>query len=80
MASLWTNIANHHLERTFSFPDWNSALAFVIRVGVVAEKLQHHPDVELSWGKVVLKLRTHDADGISELDHELAGQIDALAP
>lgn len=80
MASLWANIANHHLERTFSFPDWNSALAFVIRVGVVAEKLQHHPDVELSWGKVVVKLRTHDVDGISELDHELAGQIDALAP
>lgn len=77
-ASNWQNVDGHHLEKIFHFPDWKTALAFVNHVSEVAEELQHHPDVELSWGKVVLKLRTHDTNGIGDKDRELADRIDAL--
>ena len=67
-----------HLERTFKFPDWLQALAFVNRVSPLAEQAQHHPDVELGWGKVTIKLRTHDAKAVTQKDRDLAAQIDAL--
>jgi 4a-hydroxytetrahydrobiopterin dehydratase len=73
----WTN-TGHHLERTFTFKNWLDALAFVNRVSPVAEELEHHPDVELGWGKVVIKLRTHDANAVTDKDHALAKRIDAL--
>jgi 4a-hydroxytetrahydrobiopterin dehydratase len=78
MPSAWRDVDGHHLEKTFHFPDWKTALAFVNHVGEVAEELQHHPDVELSWGRVVVKLRTHDEDRIGPLDTLLAERIDAL--
>lgn len=60
------------LARTFSFPDFGAALAFVVRVGCLAERRDHHPDVALSWGKARLTWTTHDAGGITALDLDLA--------
>jgi 4a-hydroxytetrahydrobiopterin dehydratase len=74
----WRVVDNHHLERTFKFPDFATALAFVNRVGARAEEAQHHPDIELGWGKVVLKLRTHDENKVGDKDYALAAHIDAL--
>ncbi len=76
--SAWTVIDNHHLEREFTFPDFASALAFTNRVAALAEAANHHPDIYLAWGKVRLTLWTHTANGITEKDHELTRQIDAL--
>lgn len=67
------------LSRTFSFSDFITALAFVGRVTVYAEMMNHHPDIELSYGKVKVKLTTHDAKGLTEKDFKLAEVIGGLA-
>lgn len=67
------------LQREFSFPNFADALAFVNRVGELAEAENHHPDVELGWGRVVLRYRTHSADAITDRDRELAEKSAALA-
>ena len=66
------------LRKTFGFPDFVSALAFVNQVGAFAEEDQHHPDLALSWGKVTVELTTHDAGGLSEKDFALAKRIQGL--
>jgi 4a-hydroxytetrahydrobiopterin dehydratase len=67
------------LERSFKFPDFASALAFTVRLGMLAEKRDHHPDVLLGWGKAKVLWTTHDAGGITALDLELAAATDGLA-
>ena len=52
----WNAIEEHHLEKSFLFPDFAKALAFVMRIGAVAEEEGHHPDLGLSWGKVDVKI------------------------
>jgi 4a-hydroxytetrahydrobiopterin dehydratase len=64
--------------RAFKFPDFKSALAFVNRVGGVAEEQGHHPDILLGWGKVEITLWTHAVDGLTESDFILAAKIDQL--
>lgn len=75
----WRVIDEHHLERVFSFPDFQSALEFVNRVGALAEQEGHHPDLLLSWGRVEVRLWTHKVDGLTESDFILAAKIDRLA-
>jgi 4a-hydroxytetrahydrobiopterin dehydratase len=67
------------LTRAFKFPDFSAALAFVVRVGLAAEKRDHHPDVELGWGRARVLWTTHDAGGITSLDVELATLTDSFA-
>lgn len=67
------------LEREFRFPDFATALAFVNRVGELAEVENHHPDVTLGWGRATLRWSTHSAGGVTERDHELAARSAALA-
>lgn len=75
---MWTE-KNNQLVKDFEFPDFRSALEFVNKVGELAEKANHHPDIELSWGKVVIKLTSHDAGNkVTERDRDLARGIDAL--
>ncbi|MCL4292336.1 MAG: 4a-hydroxytetrahydrobiopterin dehydratase [Acidimicrobiia bacterium] len=59
-----------------SFPD---AVAFVVRVGFLAEQVDHHPDIDVRWRKVALALSTHSAGGLTVKDFELARRIEALA-
>ena len=73
------NEADGALQREFSFADFAEALAFVNRVGALAEAENHHPDIELGWGRVVLRWRTHSADATTDRDRELAARSGALA-
>jgi 4a-hydroxytetrahydrobiopterin dehydratase len=74
----WRIINEHHIIRTFKFSDFKSALAFVNRVGELAEQQGHHPDILLAWGKVEITLWTHAVDGLTESDFILAARIDQL--
>jgi len=75
----WTIVDEHHLSRTFRFPDFVSALAFVNRVGEIAEAQGHHPNISFTWGRVTTDIWTHDADALTDLDFALAKAINALA-
>lgn len=77
--SQWEVINEHHLHREFRFPDFKQALAFVNRVGDVAEQEGHHPDILLGWGKAEITTWTHKIDGLTESDFILAAKIDRLA-
>lgn len=74
----WEVADEHHLVRTFHFPDFRGALAFTNRVGDLAEQENHHPDVLLTYGKVTVTLFTHKIAGLSENDFILAAKIDHL--
>ena len=69
---------NGALEREFSFRDFGDALAFVNRVGELAESENHHPDVEIRWNKVTLRWWTHIADAVTDRDYELATRSNEL--
>lgn len=66
------------IVRTWTFEDFPAALAFINRVGALAEASNHHPDISNSWATVTLRLTTHDAGGLTERDFDLARRIDAL--
>ena len=66
------------LNREWRFDDFNSALAFVRQIGDLAEEHQHHPDLELGWGRVSVSLYTHDAGEITQKDVQLAHQIEQI--
>jgi 4a-hydroxytetrahydrobiopterin dehydratase len=56
------------LVKTYRFDDFAGALAFAVRVGMFAEKCDHHPELEIGWGKAVVKLSTHEPAGLTQLD------------
>ncbi len=67
------------IARTFKLSDFSKALGLVVRVGLVAEKRDHHPDIELGWGRARVVWTTHDQKGVTSLDTELAEATDAIA-
>jgi 4a-hydroxytetrahydrobiopterin dehydratase len=75
----WSVENEHHLAKEFRFADFAGALALVNRIGAVAEAEGHHPDLELGWGRVGVKIFTHAVDGLTESDFVLAAKIDRLA-
>ena len=74
----WSVVNEHHLQKAFAFPDFQTALEFTNRVGEVAEREGHHPDIRLSWGRVEVEIFTHKIDGLTESDFVLAAHIDRL--
>lgn len=74
----WRVVEEHHLEKEYTFPDFVSALAFVNRVGALAEEQDHHPDLELGWGRAKVRIWTHKIDGLTESDFVFAAHCDAL--
>lgn len=72
----WRIIEDHHLEKDFRFKDFKEALAFVNRVGEIAEQEGHHPEICFTWGKARLKIWTHKVDGLTENDFILAAKAD----
>ncbi|TMQ73750.1 MAG: 4a-hydroxytetrahydrobiopterin dehydratase [Candidatus Eisenbacteria bacterium] len=66
------------IQREFTFPDFRTAMAFAVRVGELAEREGHHPDIHLSWGKVRVETWTHKISGLHQNDFILAAKIDAL--
>ncbi len=75
----WRVIDGHHLHKTYRFPDWKQAQAFVDAIGDLAERQGHHPDLQLSWGRVAVEVHTHAINGLAEADFVLAAKIERLA-
>ncbi len=75
---MWTE-TNNSLQRTFTFKDFSEAFAFMIRVALLAEKHDHHPEWSNVWNKVEITLRTHSAGNVvTDKDRKLAAEIDKL--
>ena len=74
----WQVVDEHHLLKTYTFPDFRTALDFVNKAGAIAEEEGHHPDLLLSWGKVEAKIWTHKVDGLTESDFILAAKLDQI--
>lgn len=75
----WQVVNEHHLEKEYTFENFRDALAFTNRVGELAEKQNHHPDIHLAWGKVKITIWTHKIDGLTESDFVMAAKIEALS-
>lgn len=67
------------IAREFSFTDFKQALDFVNKVGAVAEKLNHHPDIVLKWAYVKVEFWTHNAKGLTKMDFAAASEIDKIS-
>lgn len=78
MAPSGWNEVDNALERTFELPSFREALAFVNRVGELAEAENHHPDIAIHYREVTLRWWTHTAGGITDRDRELAEKTEAL--
>jgi len=72
----WDLVDEHHLEKVYSFDDFRTALDFVNAVGEIAEDQNHHPDMELGWGRVKVLIWTHKIDGLTESDFYFAAKCD----
>jgi 4a-hydroxytetrahydrobiopterin dehydratase len=72
-------VSDGQLTKTFQFDTFVTALSFVNRVGELAERSGHHPDIDIRYNRVRLSLSTHDAGGITGKDFDLAGRADTLA-
>jgi len=73
------NLEGSALTRQFRFKDFKAAMAFVNKVADLAESEQHHPDINVVWSRVTLKLTTHAIKGLSENDFIMAARINRLA-
>ena len=75
----WTYDADvKGIRRILSFVDFAEAFGFMTRVAILAEKADHHPEWFNVYNRVEILLTTHDADGLSQRDIDLAGKIDAI--
>jgi 4a-hydroxytetrahydrobiopterin dehydratase len=72
----WEVIEEHHLEKLYTFKDLQQALAFSNDVWELAEKVDHHPEICLTWGRAKVTIWTHSIDGLSEADFVLAAKCD----
>ena len=76
----WTKSADAKaLEKSFRFANFSEAFAFLTRVAMHAEKVDHHPEFTNVWNRVDFRLTTHDANGVTDRDLELAAAIDRMA-
>ncbi len=65
------------IQKTYTLRDFKEAMAFVTRVGLMAEAADHHPDIDIRYKRVTLKLSTHSAGGLTRKDFSLAEEIDS---
>jgi 4a-hydroxytetrahydrobiopterin dehydratase len=69
---------NNGIEKKFQFKNFSQALAFMVQVGILAEKSNHHPEWSNVYNKVNIRLTTHDANGLTDKDFDLAINIEKL--
>ncbi len=74
----WKKIEEGKLSKDFEFINFIEAFGFVTKIALESEKINHHPDITISYNKVNIKLITHDINQISEKDVDLAKKIDKL--
>lgn len=78
--SSWTLSGDSRwLSKEFTFKDFAEAMKFTNKVADIAEEEGHHPDLQISWGHVVVELTTHNIKGLSENDFIVAAKIDGIA-
>lgn len=75
--SVW-KLAENEITKQFVFKDFIQAIGFINQVAILAEKFDHHPDIDIRWNKVTLRLSTHSAGGLTEKDFILAKEIDKI--
>ena len=75
--SSWTK-SGEAISRAIVYPSFLTAIEAVNRIATVAEEADHHPDIDIRWRSLHLTLTTHDVGGLTELDLDLAGKIDAI--
>jgi 4a-hydroxytetrahydrobiopterin dehydratase len=73
----WT-FDNNAIVKKFAFKNFTEALGFIVQVGIHAERLNHHPEINNVYNKVTLTLNTHDAGGVTDKDFELAAKIESI--
>ncbi len=73
------SVEGSELVKTFRFPSYLAGIDFVSRLGQAAEAMNHHPDLLVGWRKVAVRVSTHSAGGLTELDVTLAREADRLA-
>ena len=69
---------NNGIEKHFKFKNFTQALGFIVQLGVLAEKMNHHPELFNVYNKVHIRLTTHDSGGVTDKDFDLASQIEGL--
>ena len=74
----WELEGSKKIRKSYQFKNFQQALDFTNQVGAVAEELQHHPDIYLTWGKVEIEIFTHEEDKLTDADFELAEKIDQI--
>lgn len=72
------DVIDGHLVRTVQATDFPSAIAWVVAIADLAESMDHHPDIDIRWRTLTLRLRTHSADALTNLDVDLAEAINAV--
>lgn len=72
------HFSKNGIEKKFQFKDFTHALGFIIQVGFLSEKRNHHPELFNVYNKVTIRLTTHDADGVTNKDIDLAKAIEAI--
>ena len=75
----WAADATAAIAKTFTFGDHVVAMGFVNRVALVAEAMDHHPDLRIVYNRVEIRLNSHDAQGVTERDIRLAEKIERYA-
>ncbi len=83
VATMLLNLKDWHfnsdgIERKFQFKNFTEALGFIVKVGVISEKMNHHPELFNVYNKVNIRLTTHDEGGVTDKDFKLASEIDQL--
>lgn len=74
----WELTKNKGIQKKFAFANFKDALAFVNKVGELAEQSDHHPDITINYNKVTLSVLTHSAGGLTTKDFDLAGHIEKI--
>ena len=78
LTKTWEVINNHHLKKDFKFKNFVKALSFVNKIGKIAEKEGHHPEIFFGWGYAEVKIYTHALHGLGINDFILASKIDQI--
>lgn len=79
LGSGWQVVDGHHLEKRFTFDDFDAAMAFADDVGDLAEEMNHHPDLCFGWGYCQVTVWTHTLGGLSINDFILAARVEQIA-
>ena len=74
----WTREGNQ-IVRQYKFKNFVESMGFVTKVAILAERVDHHPDILIEYSKVTITLSTHSEGGLTEKDFNLAGEIEGLS-